>query len=120
MSDGQILTFLVLGLVLLAAGMTYVAYQMTLSLRKLEAPAPRVAPAGAEEPVEAPEGNPDALPFDPARPPKRMVYRPSPSKALPTPKCHCHGEPLRSGQTVLLWPVDDAGGFKIVCKVSKD
>lgn len=67
-------------------------------------------------PLEEPPVNNEPLPYDPANPPKEVIYRPRPNTPYPPPNCHCHGRPLKDGQQVLLWPVPDSDEKKIVCK----
>lgn len=57
-------------------------------------------------------------PIDPQHPPRYSLYRPRDYDVDRAPKCTCHGETLRYGQKVLLWPIPGhpEGGMDIFCE----
>lgn len=70
-------------------------------------------PAPQNEMEEVPQDAP--WPVDKENLPRKVVYNPRPGSTYTPPTCECHKRPIKSGQTVMFWPLPDNGGTKVFC-----
>lgn len=72
-----------------------------------------VAPKKSSEPATAvTEARVPAKAMDEDNPPKVLIYKPRPGRALRP--CSCHGRPIEPGTSVLFWPNPD-GTVALFC-----